>query len=230
MSLRGVLFLGVAAAGALSLFSIAHAQELETLPAPAPSSSDGGGEPAIVYEQADAGAEPDAAGPAPAPASAPPQSEEDAAKKHRLSFRGAGGFQYQQVNGIPVTGARVRLGVGSQTDTIAHYGGISVLYGATENDLRTWDVRLGYTGDLLRMGVLRLGGTAETGYLFIRRATIDKRMYALGIGAGVHLGVDLFPFGPRNDHAVTAEARFDAHLHFGSVFVWGPSVLLGFRY
>lgn len=150
--------------------------------------------------------------------------------KQRMAIRAAGGYQYVQVHGVPITGARIRAGAGVQTDSSAHYGMINILYGSTASDLRAWDFRLGYTGDLFRWSIIRLGVSAEAGYLVIRRATIDQRMWALGAGGGVHAGFDLFPFGPRGDHAVTAEARFDVHLHFGNAFMWGPSVLLGFRY
>jgi hypothetical protein len=173
--------------------------------------------------------------PAPAPASSadkppPPPSDEAQGKRLRTSFRAEGGFQYAQLYGVPITGAGVRFGAGSQTDSYAHYGTISFLYGSTENDLRTWDLRIGYTGDFFRYKILRLGLDVAMGYLFIHRASTDERMWALGAGAGAHVGVDLFPFGPRGDHAVTAQARFDASLHFGGAFLWGPTFLVGFRY
>lgn len=159
----------------------------------------------------------------------PPPPKEDG-EKMRPSFRGEGGFQYSQLYAVPITGARVRLGVGAQNDSWANYATLSFLFGSTENDLRTWDLRFGYTGDFLKVSVLRLGLDGEMGYLFIHRASANERMFALGLGAGAHAGVDLFPFGPRGDHAVTAQVRFDASIHFAGAFVWGPAALIGFRY
>jgi hypothetical protein len=184
----------------------------------------------IEYVPADSStpeAAPKPSAPEPPP---PPAKKEDDGQKPRTSFRAEGGFQYSQLFGVPITGARVRLGVGAQNDSFAHYATVSVLYGGTENDLRTWDFRLGYTGDFLRVSIVRLGLDAEMGYLFIHRASLDERMFALGAGAGAHAGLDIVAFGPRGDHAVTAQARFDASLHFGGAFVWGPAVLIGFRY
>lgn len=225
MSARRYL-LALAAVSALPLLSVARAQDtMPSLPPPPPSSapppSDAGAEPA-----------PDAAPVATttAPEQPPPPKDEEVGAKERFSFRGTGGFQYAQIHGIPITGARVRLGIGVQKDSSAHYGTMSILYGGTEGGLRTWDLRFGYHGDLFRWSVLRLGVSAEVGYMFVRRATIDERMWALGAGGGVFAGVDLFSFGPRDDHAVMAEARFDAHLHFGTALVWGPTISLGFRF
>jgi hypothetical protein len=187
----------------------------------------------VVIEYVPSGSStPDASprSPSDQPPPPPPAVKEDEGKSARTSVRVEGGFQYSQLFGVPITGARVRIGAGAQTDSFAHYGTVSVLYGGTENDLRTWDFRVGYTGDFLRVSILRLGLDAEMGYLVIHRASLDERMFALGVGAGAHAGLDIVAFGPHGDHAVTAQARFDASLHFGGAFVWGPAVLIGFRY
>ncbi len=174
-------------------------------------------------------APPQAEQPSPNPEQ-PKQGEEDPAKKLRLSLRGGLGYQLAPVHGVPVNGGRLRLGIGAQNDSSAHYAMISFLYGATEEGLRTWDARVGWTGDFFRTGILRLGVDVDMGYLFVRRATVDARMWALGIGGGGHVGLDLYPFGPRNDHALMVEGRFDVHFHFGPAVMWGPTLLLGFRY
>ncbi len=195
--------------------------ELAPLPpagAPAPSTTDTG-VPASV------GVAPSTATDAPAR-----PAQKDPANEMRIALRGAGGFQYAKVHGVPITGARLRLGAGGQTDFGGHYAVLSILYGSTESDLRAWDVRVGWIGDFLRFSIFRLGLDAEVGYLVIRRASVDDRLWALGAGAGVHVSADVFSFGPRGDHAITVEGRFDGHLHFGPAFVWGPSVLAGFRY
>ena len=161
---------------------------------------------------------------------APPQEKEDPAKKARLAIRGGLGYQHAPVNGIPVNGGRLRLGIGAQTDSSAHYAMISALYGESEEGLRTWDVRVGWTGDFLRYGILRLGVDVEGGYLVVRRVTFDDRMWALGVGGGAHVGLDFYPWGERNDHALTVEGKFDVHLHFGPTVMWGPTLMVGFRY
>ena len=235
--MRGCISKLASAFGALLLLvPLAHAQQpkLEPLPPPepaplpppaassaAPSRSDFG-------VAGDAGAPPSAPGPTDAPPVLPPKPPSGNA--FRPTFKGAAGFQYAQVHGVPITGGRLRLGVGGQNDSSAFYAMLSMLYGSTEESLRTWDVRGTISADLLRVGLLRLGGDLEMGYLVVRRATVDSRMWALGLGAGIHASVDVYQFGPRDDHAIFVEGKLDAHLHFGSAFMWGPSVLAGVRY
>jgi hypothetical protein len=159
------------------------------------------------------------------------RGEEDPAAKLRLTMRGALGYQLAPVHGIPISGGRLRLGVGAQNDHSAHYAVLSFLYGGTEEGLRTWDARVGWMGDFLRTGIVRLGVDVEAGYLVVRRVTLDgDRMWALGLGGGVHGSLDLYSFGPRNDHALMLEGRFDIAFHFGPAFMWGPTLLVGFRY
>ncbi|MBX3219721.1 MAG: hypothetical protein KF795_04325 [Labilithrix sp.] len=167
---------------------------------------------------------------APPPAESQPVAPRVTGKEYRPSLKGSAGFQYAQAHGVPITGGRMRLGVGGQNDTSAFYAVLSMLYGSTAEGLRTWDVRGSISGDLLRTGILRLGIDVEMGYLVVRRVTVDSRMWALGLGAGVHASVDVYQFGPRDDHAIFLEGKLDAHLHFGSAFMWGPSVLAGIRY
>ena len=102
--------------------------------------------------------------------------------------------------------------------------------GATESERRVWDLRFGYSGELRLAGIVRLGIGLETGYLFIRRASVDERMWALGIGAEAHVGVDALTWGPRDDHALYLEARIDGHMHFGNADMWGPTVSAGIRF
>jgi hypothetical protein len=168
----------------------------------------------------------------PAPDATPPPTPggQDPATTMRSSFRGAGGFQAAWVDGVPITAARLRLGAGRQNDFVGYYATVSAFYGTTQNGLRTWDLRAGFSGDLLRLEIVRLGIDTEAGYLVIRRASIDSHLWALGLGVGVHASVDVFPFGPRADHAIFLEGRCDAYLHFGGAFMWGPTLLVGLRY
>jgi hypothetical protein len=131
---------------------------------------------------------------------------------------------------VTTNGGRFRGAVGAQTDSGAHYATISILYGSTEQGLRAWDLRFGWTGDFLRYKILRAGVDLEVGYMVVRRATIDARMWALGIGAGIHAGVDVFSWGFHDDHAITLDARLDGHFHFGNAPYWGPTLLAGLRF
>jgi hypothetical protein len=140
------------------------------------------------------------------------------------------GYQYARMYGIPISAGRLRLGVGAQNDVQAHYFTFSSMVGATETDRRVWDLRVGYEGELRLVGIVRLGLGLETGYVFVRRASIDERMWALGIGAQAHVGVDAITWGPRDDHALYLEARIEGHIHWGNADMWGPTLSLGFRF
>lgn len=215
-----------------SVSQIALAQPAPAPLPPLPSEAPAPPPPAAPPAPPGEGGAPTSQPPTAAPKDTPPPPTDDAeeAKKVRLAVRGAGGYQYWRMNGIPVTAARMRFGVGGQTDFGAHYGSLSILYAGTENGLRTWDFRFGWIGDFLRYGPVRLGVDAEVGYLVVRRTSVDDRFWALGAGGGVHAAVDVLAFGPRDDHAITVEGHFDGHLHFGTAFVWGPNLLVGFRY
>ncbi len=225
------------AMGALVLLvPLAYAQQpnLEPLPPPEPARLPAPSDPSTPSSSdfgvaGDAGAAPSVSSSDEAPA-APPPPKPSSGKAFRPTFKGAAGFQYAQVHGVPITGGRLRLGVGGQNDSSAFYAMLSMLYGSTEESLRTWDVRGAISADLLRVGILRLGGDLEMGYLVVRRATVDSRMWALGLGAGVHASLDAYPFGPNDDRAIFVEGKLDAHLHFGNAFMWGPSILAGVRY
>lgn len=212
--------------------ALAHAQgsdpALQPLPPPAPTTSS-----TAPASPADFGVPPPEAAPAPAPAPPPPPPPpEDEAKGRafRPAFKGALGYQYAHVHGVPIQAGRLRLGVGGQNDTMAHYAMLSIMVGETEAERRAWDLRVGWSGDWRVVSILRLGLDAEVGYLFIRRVTIDERMYALGIGVGAHVGIDVLSWGPGDDHALTVEGRFEGHIHFGNADLWGPSILLGLRF
>ncbi|MCW5836512.1 MAG: hypothetical protein KIS78_29200 [Labilithrix sp.] len=212
-----------------------QAEPLPPLPTPTaapPERAPGDASPAGALTDADLGLAGDGGAPPASPSSEPPAPRPRAlsGKEFRPTLKGSAGFQYAQAHGVPITGGRLRLGVGAQNDSSAYYAVLSVLYGGTAEGLRTWDVRGSISGDLLRTGILRLGLDLEMGYLVVRRVTVDSRMWALGLGAGVHASVDVYAFGPRDDHAVFLEGKLDAHLHFGNAFVWGPSVFVGIRY
>jgi len=184
------------------------------LPPPAPST--------IVVEPPPSASAPPPEPPPPVPAYDP--------KKLRTSIKGEIGGQYARVHDVAIPGVKVNLMFGGQNDSLAHYGLLSFMVGSTEQSRRAWDLRVGYMGDLLRFGIVRAGVGAEAGYLVIRRVTYDDRAYAFGIGALFHVGFDVIPMGPHGEHALTLDARFDAHIHFGDALLFGPSLLAGYRW
>lgn len=167
----------------------------------------------------------------PAPATNGPTPEDEAKLgKIKPSFRGQLGYQYTQMFGVPINAGRLRLGVGLQNDVMGHYMTFSSMVGETETGRRAWDLRVGYEGDLRLAGIVRLGAGLELGYVFIRRASIDERMWALGIGAHVHASIDALTWGFRDDHALYVDARLEGHIHFGNADLWGPTLSVGLRF
>jgi hypothetical protein len=168
--------------------------------------------------------------PTPYPTTPTPAQEEAKLREFKPAIKAQLGYQYARMYGIPIQAGRFRLGVGAQNDVQAHYFTFSSFIGATETERRIWDLRVGYEGELRLVGILRLGLGLEMGYVFVRRASIDERMWALGIGAQAHVGLDAVTWGPRDDHALYVEARIEAHIHFGNADMWGPTLSVGVRF
>jgi hypothetical protein len=217
--------LGFAALGAIAFASfVASAQDLP----PLPPADDGGVK--IEYVQ-DGGVPPETVEALRPFTPPPPNAEEEAAKRYDPSGRVEGGFQYAQLSGVPFSGARVRGGVGVQSTTNAQYATVTFFYGETEGGLRTWDIRVGWTGDLWRWEMVRVGADVEFGYLTIHRATDSSHLWALGLTGGGHVSADLYKWGPRGmEHGIYVEGRFDVLAEFGISVAWSPSALAGFRY
>lgn len=167
----------------------------------------------------------------PSPAAPPTPAQQEAKLKELApAIKAQLGFQHARMFGVPINGGRFRLGVGAQNDAQAHFFTFSSMIGATETDRRMWDLRVGYSGEVRAAGILRVGLGIETGYVFVRRATVDERMWALGIGVEAHLGVDAVTWGPRDDHALYLEARIEGHIHWGNADMWGPTLSVGLRF
>jgi hypothetical protein len=167
----------------------------------------------------------------PAPtASGPSPDDQVKLGKIKPSFRGQLGYQYTHMFGVPINAGRLRLGVGLQNDDMGHYMTFSSMVGETETGRRAWDLRVGYEGELRLAGIVRLGAGLEIGYVFVRRASIDERQWALGIGAHVHGSVDALTWGFRDDHALYVDARIEGHIHFGNADLWGPTLSIGVRF
>lgn len=197
-------------------------------PQPQPQTPPSTTQPQIVVVNGNA-APPAPANPSP-PSSGPNPDEEAKLAKIKPSFRGQLGYQYTHMYGVPINAGRLRLGVGLQNDSMGHYLTASSMVGETETGRRAWDLRVGYEGELRLAGIVRLGAGLEIGYVFIRRASIDERMWALGIGAHVHGSVDALSWGFRDDHALYIDARIEGHIHFGNADLWGPTLSVGLRF
>lgn len=165
-------------------------------------------------------------------ASSPAPTPEDEEKHHKIkpTFKVQLGYQYAQLHSVPINAGRLRTGVGIQNDVMAHYLTFASFIGATESERRVWDLRFGYEGELRLASIVRVGLGAEIGYVFVRRASIDERMWALGIGANFHVGVDAVSWGFRDDHALYIDARIEGHIHFGNADMWGPTLSVGLRF
>ena len=134
---------------------------------------------------------------------------------------------------LQTTGARLGVGVqGAQASAlvIADFG-VGTL-GAS--NLRATSGSLGVEAMIRALPFLRLGGGPRLGYLNVSRVTSGSPMEAFSIGVFASAKIDLYDFGPRDDHGVFMGARFDADLYggngAGSPLVWGPELFAGFRY
>lgn len=171
--------------------------------------------------------------PPPPPPPPPPRRTEDDEDegRQRTSLKIELGAAYRRVHGIEVGGGAFIVGAGAQNNRFGHYATFNLFYGATDLALRTTGIFGGYNFDV-RAGIVRLGLGIEGGYLIIRRASLDKRLYALGAGGFGHIGVDVVTFGDRKDKdegALYLDVRLSGTLHAGNAGFWGPSIALGFR-
>jgi hypothetical protein len=198
------------------------------VPTTSPPTASGGSDDA-----GDAGLPASDAGPS-APAAA--KTDEEEGRTYRFAAKGQAGYELGVMYARPIHSARFRLGLGRQNDNYSQFVIIDGRYGQTPNGLGTWDIRLGGEVDLYRSGILRIGLGAASGLLILKRATTpsgaligSNDAVALTIGMDVHAGADLVRWGPRNDHALTIDARLDLHVFFTGYYV-APGVVLGLRY
>lgn len=195
------------------------------LPAPTapPSSSAPPAATFVIIQQAP---------PPPPPPPAPRKAEDDEDEgRQRTSLKLELGAAYRRVHGIEAGGGAFIVGAGMQNNRFGHYATFNFFYGATDLSLRTTGIFGGYNFDV-RAGIVRLGIGIEGGYVMIRRASLDKRLYAAGAGGFGHVGVDLVTFGDRKDKdegALYLDLRLSGTLHAGNAGFWGPSIALGFR-
>lgn len=191
------------------------------------------------------GSVPPPPGPAPQPvdASVPPppgapavprqwttgEPEEAPPRKTWATLKIDAGYTLRWLHAVGAQGLDLRLGVGGRSADFAHHASFALFYGATEAGLRAYDFKLGYNGDARVAGPFWLGLGVELGYVWVRRATVDARMYTFGVGGYAHALVELFQFGERDRSSLHLGARMTGGIHFGSAALWGPSVFLGMR-
>ncbi|MEZ4258450.1 MAG: hypothetical protein R3B36_05255 [Polyangiaceae bacterium] len=190
-------------------------------PAPAPTYAPA---PAPTYAPAPAQPAPQAAAPSAAPAAA---EDDDGPSKPSLKLELGGSLR--RLHDFGVTGLDWRFGVGAQNKAFGHYATVGGLWGATSERLRTCSVMAGYNFDFRFVEVLRLGVGLELGYLWVRRASVDTRMFALGAGGYFHLSADLAPLDKEGRRALYVDVRMQASIHYEDAVYWGPSALVGLR-
>jgi hypothetical protein len=159
----------------------------------------------------------------------PPTPEEPNVNEFHPSFKLEIGGTLKKLDDFGVTALDLRGAVGAENKWIGHYLAIGFIWGATSENLRTYDLMIGYNLDF-RISIVRLGAGFELGYLWVRRASVDSRMFALGIGAYGHGGIDIVQFGPNERFGFYVDARFSGSIHYTNTTLWGPSLMLGVRY
>lgn len=131
-----------------------------------------------------------------------------------------GGYELGAMYGRAMHGGRLRLGLGSQSETKALWATLSGRYGTTFVGLPTWDVRIGGDSELLRVGLFHAGAGVDIGiHGFTTRAKYDIAnyddpdvQYALSLGLSGRVGIDVVKLGESSRSAVTLDARLDGHL------------------
>src|SRR5262249_31700131 len=174
-------------------------------------------------------APPPSASAAPAAPPPPPKPEEPDISEFHPSFNMEAGGTLKKPDDFGVTARDLRGAVGAENAWVGHYFTIGFVWGATSENLRTYDLMLGYNLDF-RISIVRLGAGIETGYLWVRRASVDSRMFALGIGAYGHGGIDIVQFGPNERFGFYVHARFSGSITYTNPALWGPSLMRGVRY
>jgi hypothetical protein len=167
-----------------------------------------------------------AARPAPPPVAS---TEDEDIDKYYPSVKLEAGGTIRKLDGFGVTALDLRAGVGAENKSVGHYFSLGYMWGSTSESLRTYSLMLGYNLDF-RIFIVRLGAGLEAGYLWVRRASVDSRMFALGVGAYVHGGADIVQFGPQNRFGLYVDARLQGDIHYTNTNIWGPSLVVGVRF
>lgn len=136
---------------------------------------------------------------------------------------------------MPLQTTGARLGIGVQNNeigalVIADYG----IGSLGTPGLHTSTGSLGFEVLYRALSFVRLGGGARLGYLSVSRVTNQSPMEALSVGAFLSAKVDVYDFGPRDDHGAYLGGRIDMDTYQGNgqggPFIWGPQLFAGFRY
>jgi hypothetical protein len=163
-----------------------------------------------------------------APPTATPAPDENI-DKYYPSVKLEAGYSLRKLDDFGVSGLDLRGGVGAENKYIGHYFSLGFLYGSTSQSLRTYSLMGGYNLDF-RISIVRVGAGVEFGYLWVRRASVDARMFALGIGAYGHGGVDIVQFGPGERFGLYVDGRIQGSVHYTNALLWGPSIVVGVRF
>jgi hypothetical protein len=140
------------------------------------------------------------------------------------------GATYRRIYGFDAIAMDGRFGVGARNRKIGHYFVGGFFWGEMTEHLRTYSVMFGYNLEIYPVDPIRLGFGIEPGFLWIRRASYDSRLFAPGIEVFVHGGADLIKLGQNGYHAMYIDLRLQAGLYIDNAPMWGPTLSLGFRF
>jgi hypothetical protein len=136
--------------------------------------------------------------------------------KHGFFVSVDGGYAYQSLYGIGMTGAEIDVALGGDVGRFAAGAVIEVIpAGWTEYGLRTTTVSAGalFEGHVNR---LRLGGGPRIGAFTVQRVTRDASILGIGEGLYTRASIDVVHFGDE------ADATLYAVLKAGVDWIGGP--------
>jgi hypothetical protein len=110
----------------------------------------------------------------------------------------AGGYAYQTLYGVTMTGGVLDVAAGLRVGNFAYCGEAELLVGSTRFGLRTTAANLGFLIDG-RIGLVRLGGGARVGVFDVIRVTPGNPLFAFTAGVYVRGAVDVIRFGSDPD-------------------------------
>jgi hypothetical protein len=139
------------------------------------------------------------------------------------------GGAYRKLEDVGFLGMDLRGNFGGEGEDVAHYGTLAYFWGATNEKLRTYGFHVGYALDV-KIDIVRLGFGLQAGAIWVRRATLDAHLAAVGAGAFAHVSADLVKLGRDGKNAFYVDGRIEGMAYLSDILFWGPTVMLGFRF
>lgn len=165
---------------------------------------------------------------APAPQKGSPWVTLPPPVKSQFSIETWAGFGYRRLFDVPMYNVDLGLMAGAVRGDNGYYGGLEALVGRTQNGLLTYTIKPQFQWEH-RFDRVRLGLSIGVPVVAIERATSDGTMVGIGLGASGLISVDVLR-AQRNALFIGARMTADLMLSDESPVVWGPTVLVGWRY